>query len=220
MIKLSNRLQVIADYINKEDNVIDIGCDHALLDIYLSIKYNKNYIASDLRSSALEFASENIKKYNVKNKIEIRCSDGFDAIYDNDNIDTVVISGMGFYTILKILKNKSKLSKINKLIIQSNSNTKAIRKYMLNNGFYIENEKIAQDKNLFYIISCYKRGKRKYSKMDIEVGIFKNDEISRKYIDIEIKKYKLLLKFIPITDFIKRFEIRRKLNLMIKRKVQ
>lgn len=220
MIKLSNRLQLIADYIEKEDNVIDIGCDHALLDIYLSMKFSKSYIASDLRSSALEFAKENIKKYNMENKINIRCGNGLDVINDDDLIDTVIISGMGFYTILNILKNKKKISKINKFIIQSNSNSEAIRKYMIKNGFYIEKEDVAQDKNLFYIISCYKKGKRKYSKIDIEIGMFKDDDISKKYIDLEIKKYRLLLKIIPITDFIKRFEIRRKLKLTIRRKVQ
>ena len=45
MIKLSKRLQKIAELINEEDTVLDIGCDHALLDIYLSNKYNKTYNA-------------------------------------------------------------------------------------------------------------------------------------------------------------------------------
>ena len=35
---ISNRLQSLVKYINKEDKIIDIGCDHALLDIYLSKK--------------------------------------------------------------------------------------------------------------------------------------------------------------------------------------
>ena len=65
MIKLSKRLETIASFISKEDNVLDIGCDHALLDIYLSKKYSKTYYASDLRESALDMARSNIKKYDA-----------------------------------------------------------------------------------------------------------------------------------------------------------
>ena len=44
MIKLSLRLQTIADLVSKEDNVIDVGCDHALLSIYITNKYQKKSI--------------------------------------------------------------------------------------------------------------------------------------------------------------------------------
>ena len=39
-MKISERLKVIGDFINEEDKVIDIGCDHALLDIFLCEKYD------------------------------------------------------------------------------------------------------------------------------------------------------------------------------------
>ena len=138
MIKLSNRLEKIASLVDKEDFVIDIGCDHALLDIYLSEKYNKAYYASDLRNSALEMAKDNIKKYN-SNKVILKCGNGLDSI-DNDNINTIIISGMGYQTIIKILSNKKKLKNISKIIIQSNTNPEFIRKYMINNGYYIDKE--------------------------------------------------------------------------------
>ena len=41
MIKLSPRLKQIAEYINDNSNMVDIGCDHGLLDIYL-IQNKKN----------------------------------------------------------------------------------------------------------------------------------------------------------------------------------
>ena len=36
---VSNRLKSLAKFVNINDKVIDVGCDHALLDIYL-IKNN------------------------------------------------------------------------------------------------------------------------------------------------------------------------------------
>ena len=61
---ISNRLKSLVKYIDKSDLVIDIGCDHALLDVYL-IKNNiiNNVIVSDISSNALNQGKENIKKY-------------------------------------------------------------------------------------------------------------------------------------------------------------
>ena len=42
-MKLTNRMQTIVSLIDNGSNVIDIGCDHALVDIYLSL-YNKYMI--------------------------------------------------------------------------------------------------------------------------------------------------------------------------------
>ena len=39
MNKLSKRLQVVANLIQDNKKIIDIGCDHGLLSIYLAEKY-------------------------------------------------------------------------------------------------------------------------------------------------------------------------------------
>lgn len=100
MIKLSNRLEAISSFIDKKDISLDVGCDHALLDIYLSNKYNKKYYASDIRESALNMARANIEKYRC-NKVEIRCGSGLEVLNKEDDINTIIISGMGYMTILK-----------------------------------------------------------------------------------------------------------------------
>ena len=56
MIKLSKRLDAIANLIDKEDTVIDIGCDHALMTISLALKNNKTYYASDLILRTVDIA--------------------------------------------------------------------------------------------------------------------------------------------------------------------
>ena len=63
MIKLSTRLATIASLIPLNSNIIDVGCDHALLDIYLyQNKMAKKIIASDINENALSNAKTNIKK--------------------------------------------------------------------------------------------------------------------------------------------------------------
>ena len=104
-MKISDRLKAIGDFINEDDKIIDIGCDHALLDIYLCEKYNKiKIIASDVHEGALNNAINNIEKTDFKDRIDLRLGDGL-SIINADEINTVVISGMGFNTIKEILSN-------------------------------------------------------------------------------------------------------------------
>ena len=57
---LSYRLKKIASLIDPNKVVIDVGCDHGLLDIYLTL-YNKNICtASDINKNALSSAINNI----------------------------------------------------------------------------------------------------------------------------------------------------------------
>ena len=92
--------------IRKNSKVIDIGCDHGLLDIYLyQNKISKKVIASDINENALNNAKENIKKNNLEKNIETRLGNGLDTLKENDNVDTIIISGMGAHTVIGILKN-------------------------------------------------------------------------------------------------------------------
>ena len=136
MIKLSKRLQVLADFVESSDYVVDIGCDHGLLSIYL--KENKkcmNIIASDINENALKNAVINIKKRNLN--IETVLSDGLEKI-DIEKVNTIIISGMGTSTILHILEDKDKLKGINKIIIQSNNNHDILRFKLNEIGYYLD----------------------------------------------------------------------------------
>lgn len=216
MIKLSKRLKTISELIEKDDTVLDIGCDHALLDIYLSNKYSKVYYASDLRESALDMARSNIKKYS-SDKVILKCGNGLEVLDENMDINTIVISGMGYLSIMSILKNIKHIESINKLVIQSNSNPEIVRKFVLKNGFFIDKEKVVLDKNIYYIVTSFKRGKRKYSSIDKEIGIIDNHEL-KDYIEVEIKKNNVLLSIIPKREIIRRIYIKRKLKFLYKKK--
>ena len=56
-MKINNRLKNVANFVLKDSNVIDVGCDHALLCIYLASNYpNMRLIASDVREGPLKQA--------------------------------------------------------------------------------------------------------------------------------------------------------------------
>ena len=67
MIKISKRLEAISSLLPINSNIIDIGCDHALLDIYIFQNNIANkIIASDINPNALKNANANIKKYKLE----------------------------------------------------------------------------------------------------------------------------------------------------------
>ena len=199
---LSKRLQAVATLVDINTRVIDVGCDHAYLDIYLTQNNDNKCIATDINKNALEIAKKNIKKYNLSNKIETKLTNGLTDINVKDN-DNIVISGMGTYTILEILKTNN-LS--NTLIISSNNNIDILRKEVINLGYYIDSEIFIIDKNKPYIIIKFIKGIKKYSKLDILLGpILKNNIEYKKYI---IKKYKNILNNISKKKILLRLKYR------------
>ena len=61
---ISKRLRAISDFISDNSFILDIGCDHALLDIYCALnKKNVKAIASDINEGPLAMAKENVQKY-------------------------------------------------------------------------------------------------------------------------------------------------------------
>jgi len=100
-MKINKRLKHISNYVDDNSNIIDVGCDHALLCIYLEkTKKNISAIASDINEGPLLRAKKNIEKYACKN-IKIKLGSGITTI--DKNTDIIIISGMGSNTIIDIL---------------------------------------------------------------------------------------------------------------------
>lgn len=212
MNNLSDRLKSLTKYINKTDKVIDIGCDHALLDIYL-VKNNivDNIIVSDVSSNALKQGINNINKYNLTNKIDARCGNGLEVLNDSDIVNTVIISGMGSNTILKILSNKY-IKNINKLVIQSNKDYELLRRNIVSSGFIIDKEEVVEDNAKLYINIIFIKGNKEYSDTIYKYGLSSmvNKEIYYNYL---IDKYNKILSNVNDESIVKEVEI---LNSMIK----
>ncbi len=190
---MNKRLTKIAEYINKEDSVIDIGCDHGYLDIYLyKNKLCKNIIASDISKNALEYAINNCKKENID--IKFYLSDGLKDIYDY--YDTIVISGMGTHTIIDILSFKELP---NKIILSSNNDYYLLRKFMYKLGYSIKKEDVVYENNKYYIIMCFIKNKTHIKKKDLYLGFHNNID----YYTYLINKNILLLNKVPLKKKIK-----------------
>lgn len=203
---LNKKLKTIASLVDKNDIVIDIGCDHAYLAIYL--KENnlcREVYASDISQNVLKTAKENIKK--SKNNIKIYLSDGFKDI-NNDNIDTAIISGMGTSTILNIIDNAPQ--NITKYIISSNNDHERLRSIMLKKEFYIKKEIVIKEKDKYYPIILFTKEKNKETKLTLKYGKSNNKEYF-KYLE---DKEKIILNNIPKKHLLIRLKHQKNIRLL------
>ena len=169
---LNKKLIAIASLIEPEDIVIDIGCDHAYLAIYLKKeKLCKDVYASDISENVIKIAKENIKKKNTN--IEVYLSDGFKGI-NNNKINTAIISGMGTSTILSIINNAPK--NVEKYIISSNNDYEVLRKEMLKKNFYIKKEIVIKERDKYYPIIIFTKEFQKENKLSLKYGKSNNKE--------------------------------------------
>ena len=203
---ISLKLKAIAFFINKSDKIVDIGCDHAYLDIYLCQNdLCKNVIASDINQNALNSAINNIKKSNLD--IETVLSDGIKDV-NLKGINTLVISGMGTSTILHILSDSNKLKNINKLLLQSNNDHEDLRRNLNKIGYYLEDETYTFDKGKWYVTCKFVKSEHKNSEDVIKYGLLNNVEYNKYLLDYEEK----IVKRIPWKS------IKAKINAILKYK--
>lgn len=199
-MNLDNRLKRITDFIPSDSYILDVGCDHALLDIYLVLNRNNvKLIASDINENPLKIAKENIKKYNLEDEITLEKADGVSKI--NDEVDTVVIAGMGTSTINDIINNDlKKLKNVKKIIISSHTSSFELRENMNKKGFKIIDEAVVFDKGKYYEIIVYSNGYEKLSKLDMKYGPIiskRKDEITKAYFNERYLKLIEIYKKIP-----------------------
>lgn len=220
MNKLSIRLEAVANYVNDNSKVIDIGCDHGFLSIFLAKKYdNIKIIASDINENALNNAISNINKMHLQNKIETRLGNGLDVV-TADEIDTIVISGMGSNTIVGMLKYaRNKLTYVKDIIVQSNTDLYFLRKNIVSLGYYIADETLVKDKNIIYTVIKFSKGKKKYNYKELYLGpilISKNDDLFREKNRKEINTLRMIVNGIGNGHYFYKKRLKRNIRILEK----
>ena len=201
---------------------LDVGCDHAFLDIYLVLRdRNIRTIASDIAEGPVLQAKNNIKREGLEDQIEVRLGPGL-STYSKE-VNTVIISGMGGKNIIGICKEDAKiLKKIDTLIISPNNYQEDVKRYLCKNGFYIDNEEFVKDKKFIYQIIIFKRGKRKYSSEEYFFGpifLLKKGPLFREYYEREYRSREILLSLLPKKYPIKRRKVYNEMD-MIKKQIR
>lgn len=218
-MRINERLKRVASYVDDNSYIIDVGCDHALLDIYLvKTKKNIKVIASDISDGPLEYAYKNIEKENLLSKIKITKRNGIDNL--EKEVDTIVISGMGTSNVLDIIfRNKENLKNIKKIIISSNNDWYSLRKIFTENNYYIKEEDIILENDKFYPIVIFEKGTKKYKKYELKYGpilLKSNNEVFKKYIEKEISKLNNIKNSLTNKYLIKKIKLKKEIRFLKK----
>ncbi len=163
MVKLSDRLVSIADEIKKGQTMADIGCDHGFLPFYLLKEgISPKVIMIDISEKSLEKAKmtfqgledfaetfSNFQGGNFTPEIQpqwdFRVGDGLCPL-DDEEVDSVVIAGVGGYLITEILeRNIEKARKLDSIILQPRDSTGYMRKWLNENHFEILRHKLVRE---------------------------------------------------------------------------
>lgn len=199
---MTKRIERISSYIEDTEKVIDVGCDSCLLSILLA-KRGIHSVASDLRKNIIENAKEKIDK-NLQKYISFRVGDGV-TLTEDENDYTLVLAGMGSYLMINIMKNTTKT--FLKIITISNNNHDILRKEFLTLGYIVDKEEIIKERNKFYNLIVFVKGRSIYSEEDLVIGLnHQNIPLLKEKNKELINKYKKIIETINDSKKIKELE--------------
>lgn len=152
-VVLSHRLQSLADMVTQGKRVVDVGCDHGFLSIYLvQHGISPGVLAMDVRTGPLSRAQEHIVECEMEDYIETRLSDGLQA-YRMGEAEAMVCAGMGGKLMMKILtESEEKAKALDELILQPQSELPAFRRFLKAEGYLTLDENILCEEGKYYFL--------------------------------------------------------------------
>lgn len=157
------RLNSLAAMVDNGDRIADIGTDHAYLPIELIKSGKITYaIASDIAKGPLDNAKKDVQEASLENQIDIRLGAGLSTVSVEDQIDTVIIAGMGGKLITQILDDawQNKL-RFKSLVLEPNVGECGVRKWLTEHSYKITAEQIiAESGHIYELIKAIKSQKK------------------------------------------------------------
>ena len=202
-MKSRKRIETALKYIDKEEKVVDIGCDHSyvLIEGVLLGKIGKG-IGVEIADGPYKQAKKNIKENRLEASIEVRLGNGLELVEIGDG-NVCVIGGMGGGLIKQILcQDIKKAQSFKSLILQPMGNEKELRKFLLKNNWEIAFEEVLITDKIYLYIVAKPKGKNagravEYPEDIYEIGPVLMAEKSRErdeYIKGKILKSEKILK--------------------------
>jgi len=150
---LSARLAAVASLIPPGSRLVDVGTDHARLPVFLLAEGICPFvIATDISPGPLEAARRGARRAGITSGLDLRLGDGLEAVF-SDEVDTVVIAGMGGETIAGILRRAPWLkSEPYRIILQPQSKIPELIDSLSEEGYCILGQHTVEDAGRTYTI--------------------------------------------------------------------
>ena len=158
-IRLTPRLQAIADQVLPGARLADIGTDHAHLPIWLLRQGRIGCaVASDLREGPLARARENAARHGCLEQLSLRLGAGLERV-SPDECDTISIAGMGGETIAGILRDAPWTAQgRHLLLLQPMTMVPELRQALYRGGYAIERESLCREEHRRYVVLTVRGG--------------------------------------------------------------
>ena len=151
-LSLQPRLRAIADLVPVGSRLADVGTDHGYIPVMLLLEEKiHRAIASDIGAEPLAHARRTAELYGVTENVDLRLCDGLRDIAA-DEVDCVVIAGMGGDNIASILEAAPWTREGCILLLQPMSKAEVLRKWLSENGYAVTAEQLVADKGVIYPI--------------------------------------------------------------------
>jgi len=212
-IKLTPRLEKIAGLV-ENNRVADIGTDHGYIAIYLIQNNLSNYvIAGDVNIKPLASAEANIEGIGLSDKIETRLGSGLSILKPNE-VDTVIIAGMGGILISELLQLSPEVTATTKqFILQPMQAQEELRRYLVEGGYKINKDILVKEDHRIYEILSVDRGQQEVSnEIQYEIGFYIEDNPKELAIEFIEGKIRIIKNIISNIEEIKDEAIKEKLN--------
>lgn len=190
-LQLQPRLQLLADLVPQGARVADIGTDHGYLPVWLLQRGRiAAAIAADIGEDPLQHARRTAEEYGVDG-INFRLCDGLKGI-GSDEVDTVVIAGMGGETIIHILSAApwTKVTGAVTLLLQPMTKAGELRRWLSDNGYCFTDERLVWDKDFLYPVLVVTGGvQQPLTRLQEEYGVcLWDDPLCGDYLQLQIRK--------------------------------
>ena len=149
------RLEAIASFV-KGKSIIDVGADHGELEVLLSKKDNvSSILAVENKKGPFNNLVNKIKEANLT-KVTASYSNGLDDI--NNEIDTIIIAGMGGYQITNILMDgKYDIKNVKYLVLAPQGDHELVRRVVSTLSFEIKDELVVIENKKTYVVMYFER---------------------------------------------------------------
>ncbi|MBR2627477.1 MAG: SAM-dependent methyltransferase [Peptococcaceae bacterium] len=170
MIKLSQRLQAIADFVPLGSRVADVGTDHGFLPCYLAQTGQAvQAFACDINAQPLALARKNVADYQVAHIVGTRLGNGL-AVIEPGEVDVVTIAGMGGSLMIEILDAAPLVvDKLKRIILQPNVGAEAVRVWAEKNRWHIVQEELVRENDRFSVIIAMEPGRNLQAMTPVEL---------------------------------------------------
>ena len=184
--------------------MIDVGTDHAMIPVWLAQNGRAAHIwASDIREGPLRGAAALIEKTETGNRIELRQTDGLRGFSAADG-DTVILAGMGGETMISILSAAPWTRDGVLLILDPQSKQAELRRFLWENGYAVQSERLVRDAGRIYPILTAQGGRGEaYTPAELHTGLLSQiggDPLFGEYLDGLIRRAAEAAPFDPAAE--------------------